>query len=643
MNPIKEKTLKFILFFKKSFKSFKFFTFKKLFLKKKIQEENLDKNLVYSLSRTNIPNKNQLNHIGKLLSKKEKIIIYLASFLLLVNLIFLSIHFFNKYFTSVARDGGVHVEGLIGLPRFINPLYSIDRDVDSDLSFLIFSSLFTYNDQGEIIGDLAKEWEISDNALEYTIYLKEEVKWHSGENLSADDILFTFYLIKNPDFRSPWQRNLAGIDLEKIDDFTLKFIIQEPYAPLLELLTFGILPRFAWETTNSDFILLSDLNLKPIGSGPFKFKSLIRNASGEIKEYRLEVNEHYYGKDPYISEILFKFYFDYSQLLQALNNQEVDAVSYLPPDLISQIVAKNSYNVHALNLPQINALFFKQDNDILKDKNIKKALAISLNRDKLIEEAVNNLADRSDGPLPISNFAYNNDLIPLAYSISQAKELLSESGWEIINYSDLNEEDFGVIQKKIIKYSEENDVAINQGWLINQEKETLFTIELSYIDSNENQILAKYIKEYWDKLGIRVKTKSLNMEEFQDNILKKKEFEILLQKQMIGSDPDVSAFWHSSQKDSGLNLINYQNEKIDEILNNARQLSSNLEERVEKYKEFQEILVDELPAIFLYSSNYLYIQNKKLKGFSGYVLIEPRHRFNSISDWYLKTRKTFNP
>ncbi len=638
MNFIKEKTLKFILLFKKRLKSLSFFLFKK-----RKQEEELDKNLVYSLSRTNIPSTSQLKHITKLLSKREKLIIYLAGFLLLINIVFLGNYLFNQYFVSVAKSGGVHVEGVLGLPRFINPLYSIDRDVDSDLSYLIFSSLFTYNNQGEIVGDLVKDWEMSDDELEYTVYIKEDVKWHSGEDLKADDILFTFYLMKNPDFRSPWQRNLAGIDLEKIDDYTLKFIIQEPYAPLLELLTFGILPRFAWEATNSDFILLSDLNLKPIGSGPYKFKSLTRNTGGEIREYRLELNEYYYGKRPYINEILFKFFFDYPQLLQALNNQEVDAVSYLPANFISQIVAKNSFNIHNLALPQINALFFNQSIDYLKDENIRKALAISLNRDKLIEKAVYNFADRSDGPLPISNIAYNNNLNPLAYSLSQAKELLSQSGWTIINYNDLDEEENVVLRDKIKEYSEENDIDINKKYLVNKEEEKILVIELSYINSNENNILAKHIKDYWGRLGIRVKTNVLSIEEFQSKILNERDFEILLQKQMIGSDPDVSAFWHSSQKDSGLNLINYQNFEIDEILNKARQLSSSPEERIEKYQEFQKILVNDLPAIFLYSSNYLYIQNKKLKGFSGEVLIEPRHRFNSISDWYLRTRKIFNP
>ncbi len=623
---------------KRNFNSL-FFVFKR-----KKPQKQLDKNLVYSLSKSNIPSGGQLKHIGKLLNKKERVILFIAFFLLLANIVYLSYNFYQKNWQAYPTDGGVHVEGVLGLPRFINPLYAIDRDVDSDLSYLIYSSLFTYNSQGELVGDLASDWQTSDDNLEYTINLRENVKWHNGEKLTADDVLFTFYLMKNPDFRSPWQRNLAGVELEQIDEYTVKFSLQEPYAPFFELLTFGILPRFAWEATNSDFILLSDLNLKPIGSGPYEFKSLVKNTAGEIKEYHLQVNDDYYKAKPYVEELVFKFYFDHPQLIQALNNQEVDAISYLPPERKENIVAKNSFNFHSLDLPQINAVFFNQEaNEALQDLDIRKALAMSLNRDKLIEKAVDGHGKRSDSPLPISNIAYNHELSPLNYSISQAQELLSQSGWEKINPQDLDNEDEEneELLNNILEFSQENEHELNTDWLINQEESEFLTFKLSLPNNYENKVLAKNIKEAWEKLGLKVNIDILSNEQLQTDILNERDFEILLQKQMIGNDPDVSAFWHSSQKDGGLNLINYQNEEVDELLSEARQLVKNREERIDKYHKFQETLVEDMPAIFLYSTNYLYIQNKKLKGFSGEVLIEPYHRFSSISDWYLKTKKRF--
>lgn len=625
---------------KKNFNSFKIFI-NKLFFKKK-KEDNLDKNLIYSLSASNIPNKKQLKHIGKFLTKKERIVIFLTSLLLIISLIYLINLIYNRYWQPFPSSGGTYTEGVLGLPRFINPLYAIDRDVDADLAYLIYSSLFTYNKNGELVGDLVLDWEISEDNLKYTLNIRQDVKWHEEGKLTAEDIFFTFYLIKNPEFRSPWQRNLAGIELEVIDDYTIKFILQEPYAPFFELLTFGILPKFAWEGTNPDFILLSDLNLKPIGSGPYKFKSLTRNKDGEIKSYNLIINEDYYGKRPYLKELIFKFYFDFFQLIQALNNQEIDAVAYLPPELKSEIITKNSFNFNSLLLPQVSILFFNQENNKnLKNKETRKALAISLNRDKLIREAMFGFASRSDGPLPISNFAYNHNLSPLPYNLNKANELLEEAGWQKIKWTDLDDEEHEDLKKDIFEFSKENQVDINKTWLINEKRDEFFIINLSIPEGQGNMNLAKLIKEAWERIGIRITIESLNSEQIQTKIITNQDFSILLQRQVIGFDPDVSAFWHSSQAESGLNLINYNNKEVDELLAKARQVVDSQEERIRKYHEFQEIIVADLPAIFLFSPNYLYIQNKKLKGFNTVVIIKPRYRFSSIDNWYTKTKKRF--
>ncbi len=626
---------------KKTFISFKVLILKIFYFKRK-KEEELDKNLVYSLSASNIPNKKQLKHVGKLLSKREKIIIILAGFLLLANLIYLGGVFYNRYWQAFPSRGGTYTEGVLGLPRLINPLYAIDRDVDADLAYLIYSSLFTYDNQGQLVGDLVVNWEISEDKLEYIFNLREGVKWHEGGQLTADDVLFTFYLMKNPEFRSPWRRNLVGIELEKIDDFTIKFILQEPYAPLFELLTFGILPGFAWEATNPDFILLSDLNLKPIGSGPFKFKSLTKNSAGEIKDYRLAVNADYYGRQPYLEEIVFKFYFDFVQLVQALNNQEVDGIAYLPPELKTDILAKNSFSFNSLARPQINALFFNQaNNQALADKNIRQALAISLDRDNLIDQVLFGLADRSDGPLPISNFAYNHQLSPLPYNLEAAEKLLIDSGWQKVFWLDLDDEEDEKLKKLILDFSQEQELDISKAWLVDKENDKFLVIELSVPESRKNLSLAEMIKDSWQELGIITVIKDLNHEQIQTEIIKDGNFEILLQKQVVGVDPDVSAFWHSTQRESGLNLINYNNKEVDSLLSKGRQLASSLEERIEVYHTFQELLVEDLPAIFLFSSKYLYIQDKKLKGFSTQVIIEPRYRFSSINDCYLRTKQRF--
>jgi peptide/nickel transport system substrate-binding protein len=636
VNFLKEK----ISNFKKNLK--KTGVFFNYFFKKKEKDENLDRNLIYSLSTSNIPDQKQIKHLGKMLSKKEKIIILIASLLVLFSLVYLANVLYNRYWQSFPQRGGSYTEGVLGFPRYINPLYNLDRDIDSDLSYLIYSRLFTYDDQGNLIGDLVSNWEISENKLEYTLNLREGVKWHEGGLLTADDVLFTFYLMKNPEFRSPWQANLTGIELEKINDYQIKFILQEPYAPFFDLLTFGILPKFAWINVNPDFILLSDLNLKPIGSGPFKFKSITKNTTGEVKEYRLVANLDYYGPKPYLEELVFKFYFNFPQLIEALNNKEIDGLAYLPPYLKEEILARNSFNFLSLAIPDINILLLNQDKkNILENKDVRQALALALNRDQLIEKVLFGYGEKVDGPLPPNNLAYNSSLPSFSYNLEEAESLLLNLNWEKVKWQDLDDEENKEIKEKIFNFSKDNELELNSDWLINKEANQLFYINLTISNNYENLELAELIQTDWGKLGIKTIIKDLDAEKIREDVLVNKDFEVLLQKQVIGADPDISAFWHSSQRQNGLNLIDYNNQEVDSLLSDARQESLDSENRINKYYSFQEIIAEELPAIFLFSSNYLYIQNKKIKGFSGEILIKPQYRFFSSNDWYTKTKKRF--
>jgi peptide/nickel transport system substrate-binding protein len=604
------------------------------FFKKKKKNQFIDKKLLYSLSSSNIPNKKQIKHLGRYLTKLEKIIILCFSVILIISLIYLVYNVYNRNFEAVAVSGGTYVEGVIGHPRLINPLYADNRDIDADLSYLIYSSLFSYDSQGVLTKDLVQSWSLSEDLLEYTIELKPDIKWHNGQQLKADDVLFTFYLMKNPSFRSNWQSSLVGVDLEKIDDLSFKFILQEPYAPFLDLLTFGIMPRFAWENASADSILLSDLNLRPIGSGPYQFESLTKNERGEIKEYRLSINPDYYSNEAYIENIVFKFYYNDNDLIDALNNQQVDGVAYLPLHLKDQLLSKQKLVLNYLDLAQIKAIYFNQKNELVKEKNIAEALAISLNRDQLLSQV---LGRHSDGPLPISNFAYKKELPVLEYNVAKAVQLLAESGWRRVEYNLLNND--SLARETIDQAISNNNFSNNKYWFLSENEEEILTLNLSVPQLEENIRLSGLIVEQWEEMGIRVQVEYLSLAQMQNKIVKDKNFQALLHTQIIGSDPDISSFWHSSQVNGGLNYIAYNNSEVDTLLIEARKSSDNKEERIEKYHKIQELIVNDRPAIFLFSPQYLYVFDQKVKGFSGGAIIEPKHRFASIANWYIKTKK----
>lgn len=559
-----------------------------------LNQGDLDRKLVYTFSPRKIPTGSQIKHLKKFLNPREYLIVKICALVILINLIYLGAVYIKSHLQYSPVAGGEYIEGVVGYPRTINPLYAVNRDVDGDLSRLLYSSLFKYDENGNLGNDLANDVTISPDNKEYLIKIKDNVKWHNGSRLTVDDIIFTLSLIQNPDYHSPLRGSLATTGVEKIDDVTIKFSLVQPYAPFLELLTFGILPEKLWSNISPSGAVLSDLNLKPIGSGPFKFKSLVKDSGGNLKDYYLAVNNDYYGLVPYLKSINFKFFNDYPEAIKALNDNKIIGLGYLPFDFRKELLAKNSLRLHELIQPKIVSLFLNESkNKSLSDKEVRVALAQALDKDRVISEVFAGLYQRVDGPILPQSFAYNEAITKYNYNPEGA---------------------IVVIKAKPL------------------------TTALTVIDSGSNVAVAEKIKAYWEAVGIKVSIKIISSEQAA-NIIKDRDFEILLYGEAVGGDPDLYAFWHSSQIGSkGLNLSNYNNSAVDKLLVDARN-TTKIADRVAGYKKFQEIITDNLPAIFLYSPTYTYVQSQELNGFSGTMTIEPGDRFASVNKWYLKTNK----
>jgi len=618
----------------------------------------MDHQLVYSLSPKKIPNSNQLKHLRKILGPREKMWLRTAVLVLIASLLFLGIKFYREHLELSPIKGGSYSEGLVGYPKYINPLYNYNRDVDSDLSALIFSGLFKHDDAGKLSPDLAEKWEMGADAKSYTITLRDNVKFHNGDKLIADDVVFTFEAIKNPDYNSPWRQMFLGAEIEKVDDRTVKFTLGESYAPFLELLTFGILPQNLWSPINPETADLADLNLKPIGSGLYKFKSLVKNKSGEIKEYNLEANSDYFQREPYISKITFKFYPNTQEAVSALNNNSVDGLSYLPHENSADVLTKNSMNFYKLKMPRLTALFFnKKANLYLSDQNIKTALALSLDKSKIINKALSGDAQIIAGPILPDSFAYSPDLKKYDYNLGAAEKLLDDSGWQKVAISaeeasravSITAEEAAkdgnlALHRDIAAYASSSRLEIAGNWRVKTSKTKGVTrqylfVSLTVVDSVDNLKVADEIKKLWEALGVKIDIKSIPTNRVESDVVKPRNFEILLFSQVLGSDPDAYSFWHSSQAgEGGSNLADYRNKDVDALLESAR-LTADQSQRIAKYKKFQEIVTKELPAIFLYSAYYNYPQNKQIKGFNKQIITDPADRFSGVADWYEKTKK----
>jgi len=617
-----------------------------LFSKKKNnypQRDNWDRQLVYSLSKSRIPTLKQIKYLKKFLSPREVLFIKISLIVILLNLLFLGVNFYRSHLQVVPARGGEYVEAIVGRPQYINPLYDTINDVDHDISSLVFSSLFKRDENGELVPDIVDSYEVQDNGRVYIFKIKDNIRWHhSGEELNADDVIFTVEAIKNPAYKSPLALSFSGVKVEKIDDKTIKFSLGSPYAAFLELLTFGILPQKIWSAIPSESANLVKYNLKPIGSGPYQFEKLIKDENtGRITSYILTLNDNYYGPKPYIEKIIFKFYPTLEEAISVLNQNLVDGISYLPSDFKNELVSPGALNFYRLTSPQLTAIFFNtKSKEYLADRKIRQALAYAINRQEIIDDILLGEAVLVDSPIFINSFAYNNNIHKYNYDPQKAGKILDELGWKLVEIDD--EKIKKAEEEKNSEEKETKDKALEilslgkGSW---REKDGKYLIlRLITIDRDHNGQIIEKVKNYWEKIGVKTFLEVVPTSQITE-IIKARNFDALFYGQIVGIDPDSYVFWHSSQaNESGLNITNYNNKEVDKLLEEGR-IIIDKNQRTEKYKRFQEILTEDEPAIFMYSPFYIYVQNKKVKNFHTKIILSPNGRFSTISDWYIKTSK----
>jgi len=547
----------------------------------------------------------------KVLTQKEKRTIYIMIGLILVSSLFLLGRSWLKSTEAVPTMGGEYIEGVVGLPRFVNPILAQTNNVDMDISSLVFSSLVKIDSQGNLVSDLAREYEVGEDQKTYTFFLKKDVFWHDGESLDASDIVFTIQAIQDPRYKSPLRTKLQGVEVEKIDDHTVQFKLKDIYAPFLYNLSFGILPKHIWEYVPSEFIELAEYNLKPIGSGPFKFLKLKKDKKGEIKSFYLEKFEAYYGKSPYIKRIIFKFYPSEEQLLSAYNKKEVLGIAGISPKNFKKIKAGNNFNLLELSTTQYFAVFFNQTKSKpLADKTVRLALAYATDKEEIIQEIFDGRAKNINSPILPGMLGFTEDTEVYDFAPEHARNILEAEGWK-------DTDGDGVREKQEVKLE----------------------IELVVSEWPELKSSAELLVKQWERIGVLLNLKALGISEIQQDYIRPREYEALLFGQSLGPDPDPFAFWHSLQrKDPGLNLALYSNKEADVLLEEAR-LTLDKSIRIENYEEFQKKLIQDAPAVFLYSPSYLYLVSKAVKQKMPPLIANSSQRFAGVEEWYMKTKR----
>lgn len=548
-------------------------------------------------------------------SPREKSVLMALTILLVISAVMSIISYINRNTHLIPEAGGAYREAAVGQPRHVNPILAGASDIDLDLSRLIYSSLFYLNGNLELQKDLAREVEISDDLRVYTIHMRNDAAWHDGQAVTADDVIFTIRSIQTPDYGSPLASSFQGVRVEKVDEHTVRFTLEQPYALFLNSLTVGIAPQHVWESISPKNASLAEQALKPIGSGPFKFAEITtRRRTGDITTFHLVRNENYYGQRPYLNEIFFSFYPTHEDALQALLAGEVSGISFLPLQLSDQAASHRSITINRLLLPQYFALFFNQNqSDTLSDAGIRAALALATDRQMLVDQALQGQGDPVHLPIPPGIFAYNSELPPSSVSIETAKQNLEEAGWTDKDGDGIREKDNKKLQLKI-----------------------------TTTDWPEYVRTAELIAEQWHAVGVQVDIESFGAGTIQQTVVGPRNYEILLFGQILPAEPDPYPFWHSTQTRSpGLNFALFKEEAIDKLLEEARR-TSDRNERREKYIEFQAKLLNLNPAIILYRPYYLYAQKSNVRGVDANYVDLPVGRFANVENWHVNVKRVWN-
>ena len=505
--------------------------------------------------------------------------------------------------------GGQYVEGVVAQPRYINPILSQTSDADADLVELLYAGLFRYSTTGRIEKHIASDYQISEDGRVYTIFLRPGVRFHDGEELSADDVVFTVRALQDPAYKSPLRANWQGVEVAATDQYTVVFTLKKPYFGFLENLVVGILPKHIWENIAPDSFTLADYNLsQPIGSGPYLFEDMDKDSQGNILSFHLRANKEYFAGAPYIDRVTFRFYPDEEDMIAAYDRQEVMGMRSVSHKRAAEIVSKKSTRLYEFPLPRLFSVFFNTNKSVaLAYDEVREAVALATDRQHIIDDVLGGHGTVATGPFAPFVQGYV-ETAPL-YDIARANALLDEKGW------------------------------IRGEASIRAKNGTRLRFELAVPDWPELMRTADLLRESWQVIGVQVDVKVLSQADLQQNVVRPREYEALLFGQGSMLDPDPYSFWHSSQKnDPGLNLAFYENKEVDGLLADARE-TLDTEKRRESFQKFQAIIASEHPAVFLYSPSYLYVVSDIVQGISIHPINFPAARLSSLPTWYIETKR----
>lgn len=549
--------------------------------------------------------------------KWQIIIILLAG--LVVGLLLLSEQTGFRLVSPVPTRGGVFTEGLVGKLQRLNPVLDYYNQADRDIDRLIFSSLIKFDAQGLPVTDLASSWGISFDGLTYNFELRDNAVWHDGEPITAEDVLFTIDLMRDPnsvlpdDLKSFWGK----IEINILSEKALQIKLKEPFSPLMDYLSFGILPKHLLSGMTYSDIINSEFNLNPVGSGPYKFSRVVSEGN-QITGVILNSNSDYYGKVPFLKEFVFKYYPDSASAFNAYLQGAVNGISDLDKTILAEALRNPGLSVFSAVKPEIAIVLFNLNNskvEFLQDKNIRRALLMGLDRRGMINTVLHGQGVIADVPLLPDTWAYYANNSRVDQNVQQGGDMLKEAGFLI------DQAGSGVRKKNGVELS----------------------FNLVHPDDTYHTLIAEAIKSDWAKLGVNTQLIAVPYDTLVLDHLQPLTYEAALVdlNYSRSPDPDPYPFWDQAEQAGGQNYSQWEDRVASQYLEEAR-VTKDLGERAKLYRNFQVIFSEELPALPLFYPVYNFGIDGSIQDVRVGPMFDQSDRFWNISDWFLLAQSSPN-
>lgn len=562
-------------------------------------EENLEKHL--------------FKRLGRLSSVKRFVISWLLLMLLLAGIILYQTRDLAKFYLSLQPTaGGTYAEGMLGSFTNANPLYAVNN-VDATVSRLIFAGLFKYDQKNRLVGDLAQSWQADKRGTKYTVQLKRNLVWQDGRPLTASDVVFTYKTIQNPDAQSPLSSSWRNIKIEAPNPRSVVFKLPSALSSFPYALTNGIVPKHLLSGIPTAQLRSVAFNTSaPLGAGPFKWEAI--EIQGETSEERVQrialtANENYHSGKPKLSGFILNAFRDSKTMINSFKKRELNAMvglNSLPEEL------DNKLSIADYNIPLAGQafVFFKTTNGILGNQEVRRAIAMATNVHSIIKN-LDYPVIRANQPFLKGQLGHNPKLAQLSTNVARAKKVLEKDGWKI------GKDGIRVKNKKHLSFK-------------------------LYSQSNsEYAQVTGELQKQWRAIGVDAQVFLQPSTELQTTI-GFHSYEALLYGITIGVDPDVFAYWHSSQADirssNRLNFSEYKSGTADNALEAGRNRQNETVRKV-KYNQFLRAWRSDVPAIALYQPNFLYITRGELFNFNPKILNVGTDRFANVENWMINQKK----